>query len=171
MKLFQNLISILYASTLLFCSCSAPKYFHDEGSLNRQKELKNTRAANIITDIAGGIISTVSSVAIETETDWSPTERNFKKMKLINPTKDTIYVNMLTDIFWDKEDYCDFMDIRIPPKSKCKILVPLDANYNLFFSNTSQKDDDEVLEIYTTSIKNIWLYPGIITNIDKEKIE
>lgn len=79
----------------------------------------------------------------------------------MNPTKDTMYINMLTDVTWDKNDYCDFMDIRIPPKTNCKVLVPVDANYNLYFSNTPEDDDDEMLEIFTSDINKLSLYPGI----------
>ncbi len=107
------------------------------------------------------MLSVFSSSALDTEIEWHPSEQEFKKLKLINPTADTMYINMLTDIFWDKNDYCDFMDIRIPPKTECKIFVPVNANYNLYFSNTPQTDDDEMLEIFTTDLKRISLYPGI----------
>ena len=68
---------------------------------------------------------------------------------------------MLTDAIWDKNDYCDFMDIRIPPQKNCKILVPVATNYNLYFSNTPQNDDDEMLSIFTSDVKNISLYSGL----------
>jgi hypothetical protein len=68
---------------------------------------------------------------------------------------------MLTDFFWDEDNYCDFMDIRIPPKEKCKLLLPVDANYNVYFSATPEKDDDEHIEINTNDFKRISLYPGL----------
>jgi hypothetical protein len=68
---------------------------------------------------------------------------------------------MLTDIYWDENNYCDFMDIRIPPKKNCKILVPVNAEYNVYFSNTAQNDDDELLQINTSEFKKISLKTGI----------
>lgn len=155
------LIGVVVILVLIFSACTTPKYFHDESSYKRQKELQNSRSANVFSDISLGIFSVVTAAAFDTEIDWYPSEQEFKKLKLINPTSDTIYVNMLTDVFWDEFDYCDFMDIRIPPKMECKVLVPIDANYNLYYSNTPQSDDDELLEIFTTDLGKISLYPGI----------
>lgn len=146
---------------LLVYSCSSPKYFHDQSSFERQKELKKDRSGNIASDIGIGILSTFSSAAFEVDLGWYPSEQEFKKIKLNNPSKDTIYVNMLTDVYWDENNYCDFMDIRIPPHEKCKVLVPLNANYNLYFSNTPQSDDDEMLEVFTNAIKKLTLTPGL----------
>ncbi|NQU54737.1 MAG: hypothetical protein HQ522_19620 [Bacteroidetes bacterium] len=147
-------------------SCSSPKYFYDQSSLERQKELKKDRSGNVLTDIGIGIISIFSSAALDVDFGWYPSEQEFKKIKLINPCSDTMYINMLTDVYWDKEDYCDFMDIRIPPKTTCKVLVPVNANYNLYFSKTPEDTDDEMLEIFTSDIKRISLYPGITVEND-----
>lgn len=149
------------AILLLVYSCSSPKYFHDQSSFERQKELKKDRSGNIASDIGIGILSTFSSAAFEVDLGWYPSEQEFKKIKLNNPSSDTIYVNMLTDVYWDENNYCDFMDIRIPPHEKCKVLVPLNANYNLYFSNTPQSDDDEMLEVFTNAIKKLTLTPGL----------
>jgi len=146
---------------LFISACSSSKFFYDETSYKRQKELQNSRSANVFSDISLGIFSVATAAAFDTEIDWYPSEQKFKKLKLINPTSDTIYVNMLTDVFWNEFDYCDFMDIRIPPKMECKVLVPIDANYNLYFSNTYQADDDELLEIFTTDLSKISLHPGV----------
>jgi hypothetical protein len=134
---------ILFLIVTLFTnSCSAPRYIHNEQSYKRQKELQNSRSANIFADITLGLLSVASAAAFEKSIEWYPSEQKLKKLNLVNPTTDTIYVNMLTDILWDELDYCDFMDIRIPPKMECKVLVPINAKYNLYFSNTPQKDDD-----------------------------
>jgi hypothetical protein len=68
---------------------------------------------------------------------------------------------MLTDIYWDKNNYCDFMDIRIPPKEKCRILVPVNADYNVYFSQTPQDDDDEMIKINTKELNQLIIKPGI----------
>ncbi len=150
---------------LLICSCSSPKYFHDESSLKRQKELHSSRSTNVAVGILSGILSTATAVAFDTNVQYYPADQEFKKIKLINPTIDTMYVNMLTDVFWDENNYCDFMDIRIPPKMTCKVLVPVLANYNLYFSTTPESDDDEMFQFFTSELKKIKLEPGItLTN-------
>jgi len=158
----RQLIYLLFLGfAIMVFSCGSPKYIYDSSSLNRQKELHATRSTHVLGDILAGSISVVSSAILEADVEWQPTEKQFKKLSLINPTSDTIYVNMLTDIYWDKENYCDFMDIRIPPQKNCKLLVPVNANYNLYFSNTPEEGDDEMLEIFTGKLKSISLYPGI----------
>lgn len=147
-------------------SCSTPKYFHDKSSFERQKELKTSRSQNITSEIAMGIYSIFASAALDLNVEYYPSEQEFKKLNLINPTTDTMYINMLTDIYWDENNYCDFMDIRIPPKTECKVLVPVNANYNLYFSSTPQDDDDEMLKIFTSDLKRVSLYPGITNTKD-----
>ena len=133
------IITFLIAIGLFILSCSSPKYFYDESSYERQKELQSQRCSNVFCDVLLGIGSVFFAVATETEVAYVPSEQQFKKLNLVNPGNDTIYVNMLTDLVWDKDNYCDFMDIRIPPHVTCNVLVPVNANYNLYFSNTPQK--------------------------------
>lgn len=152
---------LLTTFTITCLSCSSPKHFHDTSSYERQKELKNDRKGNVLSDIGLGLLSIFSEAALEVNMGWYPSEQEFKKLNLINPTKDTMYINMLTDLLWDENNYCDFMDIRIPPKTNCKVLVPVEANYNLYFSNTPESTDDEMLEIFTSDINKLSLYPGI----------
>lgn len=160
--MFSNTKNIsLIIATAFLLSCSSPKYFHDPVSRDRQMELKKHRSGNIFADIGLTITSIFISTAVNIDLAMFPQGQDFKKLKIINPTADTLYVNMLTDVFWDEENYCDFMDIRIPPKEKCKVLVPVDANYNLYFSITPDSDDDEMLEINTNDLKKISLYPGL----------
>jgi hypothetical protein len=154
----------LFTGSLLFFfffACSTPKHFHDQSSLERQKELQKKRSGKVFSDVGLGVLSVFSSAALEVDLGWYPSEQEFKKMKLINPTADTMYINMLTDLFWDDDNYCDFMDIRIPPNTNCKVLLPVNANYNLYFSNTPENTDDEVMEISTSDFKKLSLYPGI----------
>lgn len=157
------IISILIISQ----SCSSPKYIYDKSSYERQKELISTHGGNVVGEIMVGIGSAFVGAMLECEVDYVPSEQQFKKIKLINPTNDTIYVNMLTDLVWDNKNYCDFMDIRIPPKLSCKVMVPMHAAYNLYFSNTPQSDDDEMIEIYTTDVKRFSLYPGMTIEANK----
>jgi len=166
----KNLLkyALFIGVTIISNSCSVPKYIHDSSSYNRQKELINTRSANVFGDILIGSLTAVSSAYLGAEVEFQPTVQNFKKINLKNPTNDTIYVNMLTDIYWDKNDYCDFMDIRIPPYRNCRILVPFDAEYNVYFSKTPENDDDEMLKINTKEYSKLTLSPEI-TSVGNSK--
>ncbi len=154
-------ISAILSLSILFISCSSQKYFFDPESRERQKDLKKNRSGNVFGDIGLMMASAFVSATLEVETDFVPQGQEFKKIKLINPTKDTIYVNMLTDVYWDQDNFCDFMDIRIPPFEKCSMLVPVNADYNVYFSNTPEEEDDEVLEINTDDFRKLSLYPGL----------
>ncbi len=160
MKPFLTYTAFIIGILLLF-SCSSPQYFHDTSSFERQKDLQNARAGNVFGEIFLGVTSVCMAAAFDGEVEYYPSEQQFKKLKLLNPTADTMYVNMLTDLYWDKDNYCDFMDIRIPPLEECGVLVPINANYNLYFSTTPQSDDDEMLEIFTTNVKRISLKPNM----------
>ncbi|MEN8118570.1 MAG: hypothetical protein ABFS16_16425 [Bacteroidota bacterium] len=157
----QKRYTFIILLIVIFQSCATPKYFHDQSSYERQKELRNCRTGNVFCDIGSAITSVFAAALLDTDVGFYPSEQRFKKMNLVNQSNDTMYVNMLTDVYWDENDYCDFMDMRIPPGLKCKVLVPVEANYNLYFSNTPESDDDEMLEIYTSSINKIALYPGL----------
>lgn len=162
-----TLLSIVVAAAL-FCSCSSPKYFHDESSLKRQKELQMNRSANVAVEVFSGILAGATTAAFDADFAYYPSGQQFKKINLINPTKDTMYVNMLCDVFWDEDNYCDFMDIRIPPKMDCKILVPIQANYNLYFSTTPESEDDEMFKFFTSDLKKIKLKPGMTVSNDTD---
>lgn len=149
---------------LFILGCSTPNYFYDSTSFERQKELKKHRSGNIFTNIGLTLTSIFVLAAADVDLNLFPQGQEFRKMKIINPTKDTLYVNMLTDMYWDENNFCDFMDIRIPPKQKCKILVPVDAVYNIYFSNTPQPDDDELIQLNTNDLKKVALYPGLTEN-------
>lgn len=163
--------TIFIVLIIILQGCASPKHIYHKPSYERQKELKNSRGANVFIDIMAGIGSVCVGAMLDTEVDYVPTDQQFKKLKLINPTTDTMYINMLTDLVWDNEDYCDFMDIRIPPKQKCKVMVPMHAAYHLYFSNTPQSDDDEMIEIFTTDVKRFSLYPGITLDGDSTALQ
>lgn len=145
--------------TGILLSCSTAKYIHDPVSLERQKDLSGSRSASVLTDGIMATLTVVSAAVFETGVEWYPSETKFKKMTLRNPTSDTLYVNMLTDVFWDTDNYCDFMDIRIPPEKSCRILCPVDAEYNIYYSNTKQEDDDEMMTINTSERNKLTLKP------------
>ncbi|MDX8340332.1 hypothetical protein SLH46_14115 [Draconibacterium sp. IB214405] len=157
---------LIFCTVLLFTSCAAPQYIHDTSSYERQKELRANRSGNVFVDIMSGVGSVFVAAMLDCEVDYVPSDQEFKKLKLVNPTNDTLYINMLTDLVWDNENYCDFMDIRIPPKLNCKVMVPMHAAYHLYFSNTPESEDDEMIQIYTTDVKRFTLTPGMTLEAD-----
>jgi hypothetical protein len=170
----QTVLVITLLSVFLLSSCASPKFFYDPVSRERQKELKKHRSGNIFADIGLMMASVFVMAAFEIDAGLYPEEREFRKLKVINPASDTLYVNMLTDVYWDEDNYCDFMDIRIPPNEKCLLFVPVNADYNVYFSNTPESEDDEMLEINTDDFKRISLYRGLTLendtiNLNQEK--
>ncbi len=157
----RRLTVFILLMVLLLSGCYSEKHIYDATSRERQNELQKHRSGNIFTDIGLSLASVFVLAVADVNVGLYPDGHEFKKLKIINPAKDTLYVNMLTDVFWDEANYCDFLDIRVPPKENCKLLVPVDAVYNIYFSNTPQSDDDEFIEINTTNFKRISLYPGL----------
>jgi hypothetical protein len=154
----QVLILILIFSSL---SCNSYKYIHDSDSKKRQHEIQKNRSGNVVSGIFLTLGSAIFGAATGVYVGYTPEGQNFKRLIIKNPSTDTMYVNMLTDVSWDNENYCDFMDIRVPPGKKCKVLVPLDVTYNIYFGNTDHPEKDELLEINTAEIRKITLFPKI----------
>ncbi len=159
MKTKSTLAAVLIIISLI--SCTSSKYIHDPSSNKRQKELRSSRSGNVAADIFLTIGSVILSESLDVNVDYFPAGQDFKNFKLVNNTKDTMFVNMLTDATWDNEDYCDFMDIRIPPEEKCKILVPLGVNYNVYFGTSDNPEKDEYLQINTFDVRKLGLKPGM----------
>jgi len=149
----------IFSLTLIFLSCSSTQYIYDSSSFHRQKELKSNRSASVFGEIFLITASALTSATFDTEIEYQPSLQNFKQIRVTNPTTDTLYVNMLTDCSWDSIKYCDFMDIRVPPLKTCRILCPLHAEYNVYYSNTPQNDDDEMITINTDNISKLKLKP------------
>ena len=82
----KHLPPIIVLLVVFFYSCTTPQYFHDESSYQRQKELRNCRSGNVLTDVACGIGSVLFAVATESEVNYIPSEQQFTKLKIENPT-------------------------------------------------------------------------------------
>ena len=154
---------------LLLGSCAAPQHIYDRDSYKRQKELRASRATNVFGEILAGCTSVAIGAMLDTEIEFPDSEQEFKKLNLVNKSADTLYVNMLTDVYWDTLNYCDFMDIRIPPHLNCRVMVPMNAAYNIYFSNKPEEGNDELLEVYSTDVRRLKLYPGITQLSDSIK--
>jgi len=135
----------------------AQDYIYDEMSAQRQQTLKRDRSVNLFRDVT----FSVGGVFLYALTDGQVNvmyadEIQLKKFKLSNECADTLYVNMMSDMKWNDEEYCDFLDIRIPPHTTCKLLLPRHAHYNVYFRNTfNPTEQDRVIEIDTDRQKRL----------------
>jgi hypothetical protein len=78
-------------------------------------------------------------------------------MKLVNESRDTLFVNMLTDWQWKDSTYFDIREIVMPPQKSLKVIVPIGISYNVFFRNEYKAPDDEKLEINTLKTRRVKL--------------
>jgi hypothetical protein len=79
------------------------------------------------------IVNLFVSNALDSEYEISQSDRAFKRMTIVNESPDSLYVNMVTDIVWKEDGYCDIMGIVLPPDARQKLLVPYPAAYNVYF--------------------------------------
>lgn len=137
-----------------------------------EKGLQGERAGSVVGN--SFLMAFFGFLSIITNTDlvnvFLP-EQKLRHLTLANTGSDTLQVNMLAGQARRDSQYCDFKDIRIPPGEKCRLLVPVNCNYNLYFSNTmNTEEDDELLEINTNSNPKIKLYSGMINKSDSISI-
>ena len=85
--------------------------------------------------------------------------RSYRKLKLLNNSKDTLFVNMVTDWQWKDSTYFDIREIVMPPMKSMKIIVPIGISYNVFFRNKYDAPDDEKVEINTANTGIVKLNP------------
>lgn len=160
-QVMKNILVIIILSSLLF-SCATPQYIHDPASAERHKKIQGNRGCNTAGCISMALVSILFSAITGSEGDFDTGEKEYKHIVLENTSADTLFVNMLTDHVLDGNMYSDIMDIRIPPATKCRLLLPKDAVYNVYFSNTPEPDDDEMIEFDTGKKKKLLLHAGMI---------
>jgi hypothetical protein len=141
-------------------SCITYREIYDTPSRERQRDIQGSRLANAAID---GLLSVSSAFLVATTgiyTGFIPEGNEFRKLVLLNPTPDTMFVNIVTDFSRNKKDFCDFMDIRIPPQAKCRLLLPLGVKYNVYFGITGNPENDEMVGINTAQTRKLVLKPG-----------
>jgi hypothetical protein len=159
---YSEIIVCLLVSTIFLSSCITYHYIRDENSLLLQKKIQGKRTANIL----GGSFLTMGTLVLGALTGiyigYTPGMQDLKSVRLVNKSTDTLQVNLLSDQIWKDSVYCDFRDVRIPPGEKCRILLPANALYNLYFSNTvDSEEDDEIIQFNPVSQSKFILYPGM----------
>jgi hypothetical protein len=156
MRLLTLLVSICISFSILL-SCSVSGYITDPQSIERQKKMHSYRTGVNIGE--GSLLVASSVVAIFTGVNIYPDaqSQSFKLMRLINESKDTLFVNMVTDWQWRDSTFCDIREIVMPPLKSAKVIVPMGVNYNVFFRNDYNAPDDEKVEINTSQTRRLKL--------------
>lgn len=165
MKIISGTIAISISLAILL-SCKTSGYITDQESIQRQKEMRKYRTGLNFADVGLLVASSVGAVLTGVNVYPEPQSQSFKKIRLVNESKDTLFVNMVTDWLWKDSVYCDIKDIVMPPLQSAKIIVPMGAAYNIFFRNDYNAPDDEKAEINTSEISRVRLHPGIVQKSD-----
>ena len=152
---------VIYISlSVLLSSCKTSGYITDQESIQRQKEMRKYRTGVNFADVGLIVASSVGAVLTGVNFYSDQQSHAFKKMMLVNESKDTLFVNMVTDWLWKDSVYCDIRDIVMPPLKSAKVIVPMGAAYNIFFRNNYYAPDDEKVEVNTSEINKVRLKPG-----------
>lgn len=156
MKIFSRLIVIFIALFILW-SCSVSGYITDTQSIQRQRKMHTYRTGVNIGEGFLVVLSSISSVFTGINFYSQPQSRSYRNMKLVNESRDTLFVNMLTDWQWKDSTYFDIREIVMPPQKSLKVIVPIGISYNVFFRNEYKAPDDEKLEINTLKTRRVKL--------------
>lgn len=156
MKIFNKLI-VIFFSLLILWSCGVSGYITDPQSIKRQKKMHNYRTGVNIGEGFLVVLSSVSSLFTGVNFYSNVQSRSYRNMKLINGSKDTLFVNMLTDWQWKDSTYFDIREIVMPPQKSLKVIVPIGIAYNVYFRNEYKAPDDEKLEINTSNTRKVKL--------------
>jgi hypothetical protein len=157
----KTLLSVILLNCLVW-ACASSRYIRDDASVERHKDIRGNRTANIVGDtfITTGYLI-LSAIIGSDGIEVPERSRLFKTITLHNQSSDTMIINMLTDFLLRDSIYCDIMDMRIPPNKKGRLLLPNGALYNVYFSNTPEPDDDEMIQYNTQSRRKLILRPGM----------
>jgi len=158
MKILNSLVAI-FISLALLLSCKTSGYITDHESIQRQKEMRKYRTGVNFADIGLMVASSMGTVLTGVSVYTEPRAKSFRNLKLISESKDTLFVNMVTDLLWKDSVYCDIRDIMLPPLQSAKVIVPLGAAYNIFFRTDYYAPDDEKVEIDTGKTRRVKLKP------------
>ena len=149
-QLYQTL---LMTGLRIFLNLHFQILFHHEGGIN-------------VGDVAIQILNVITLSSLNLDMEPETTPRSFKRIKLYNHSNDTMRVNLLTNVFWKEDQYNDIMDIRIPPKQFSRLMVPLGAEYNVYFRDSAE-GQDEMITINTSKRRRIGLTPGMTLKGEK----
>jgi len=150
-----------YVLLIILSSCATSAYITDQGSFERQKEMRKRRTGINFAEAGALFASAVGEAFTGVNVYPEPSQQSFRKMILVNDSKDTLFINMVTDWFWKDSVYCDIRDIVMPPRQSAKVIVPMGVAYNVFYRKDFNAPDDEKVEINTAEVRRLKLSPGI----------
>ena len=156
-----NRIVVLIISLSLIFSCTTSVYITDPVSAQRQREMMSNRTGTNILEGGLLVVSTVVAVFTGVVVYPRPQEQSFRKLVLLSQSKDTLFINMVTNYQWKESGYADIRDIVMPPFKKAKVIVPMGADYNVYFRNNYFAPDDEKLEVNTSNKRRLKLKPMV----------
>lgn len=156
-----KILILLVLAVILCCGgCTSTRYLTDSGSIDRQHDMRAHRAGVNVGDAFLNVINLILAGTLNSEFEVTQSDRAFKRIKIVNESSDSLFVNMVTDIVWKETGYCDIMGIALPSGARQKLLVPYPAAYNVYFRTSSS--EEEKMEIRTNNKqKNIRLKPGM----------
>ncbi len=156
----KNSILLVLSAIIIFGGCTNTRYLTDPASIDRQRDMRTHRVGKNIAEGCLNLSFFILSGVLNTEFGPLESERTFKRISIVNQSVDSLYVNMVTDIVWKEDGYCDIMGIVLPPGAKQKLLVPYPAAYNVFFQTPFT--EEEKLEVRTDSkLRRIDLRAGM----------
>ncbi|MEI6141506.1 MAG: hypothetical protein WCP85_19700 [Mariniphaga sp.] len=160
MKTINRVISVILTLSIVY-SCTTSAYITDPVSAHRQKEMMSNRTGTNILEGSLFVVSTIVAVFTGVVIAPKPQEQSFRKMVLLSQSKDTLFINMVTNYQWKESGYADIRDIVLPPFKKAKVIVPMGAAYNVYFRNNYFAPDDEKIEINTSNKRRLKLKPMV----------
>ena len=172
MKIINRLIVSIVSLSITY-SCTTSAYITDPVSAHRQREMMSNRTGNNILDGGLLVVSTVVAVFTGVVIYPKPQEQSFRKMVILSQSKDTLFINMVTNFQWKESGYADIRDIVMPPFKRAKIIVPMGADYNVYFRNNYFAPDDEKIEVNTSNKRRLKLKPMVIkqdTTVNKPEL-
>lgn len=151
---------ILMTSIVLnLCACRVSSYLTDQKSIELQKSLRKHRTG---VNIGEGILVAGSAVfsLFTGVLFFTPQTQAYRRLKLVSQSKDTLFVNMVTDWQWKDSTYFDLREIVIPPQKSMKLVVPNGISYNLYFRTKYDTPVDEKVELNTGETRVVKLNPN-----------
>ena len=157
----RNKAICLVLAAILFCGgCTNTRYLTDATSIDRQHHMRANRTGANLGDVGINFANFLIFAIFNTSYEVHSRDRTFKRISIVNQSVDSLYVNMVTDIVWKEDGYCDILGIVLPPGAKQKLLVPYPAAYNVYFH--SPFTEEEKLEVRTdVKLRRIYLRAGM----------
>lgn len=156
----KTLFLLVLAAALVFSGCTGTRYVTDQATIKRQHEMRGKRTGGNVGDVLVNFGNFFLSALLNADYEVYSSERSYKRITVTNESTDSLYVNMVTDIKWNDNDYCDIMGIALPAGARQKVLVPYPAAYNVYFRKPGS--EEEKIEVRTDGkARIVRLKPGM----------